>query len=205
MSHAILRHPFTASLAGPSGCGKTQFTLKLLERKFEMINPTPSRIVWCYGIFQRQFSEVKGVEFREGVPKMDEFDGVSRTLLVLDDLMHEVNDEVSRLFTKGSHHKNLSVLFLTQNLFRASRHGRTMNLNTHYLVLFKNPRDASQIAFLSRQMYPGKGKFLVEAFRDATAKPYGYLFIDLKPETDERLRIRTNIFPDDTNYVYVCG
>ena len=79
-----------------------------------------------------------------------------------------------------------------------------MNLNTHYLVLFKNPRDANQVATLARQMYPGKSKFVLEAFEDATKEPYGYLLIDLKPETDERYRIRTNVFPDDERqYAYV--
>ena len=79
-----------------------------------------------------------------------------------------------------------------------------MNLNTHYLVLFKNPRDATQIAIVARQMYPGKSKFVLEAFKDATKEPYGYLLIDLRPETDDRYRIRTNIFPDDDRqYVYV--
>jgi hypothetical protein len=53
-------------------------------------------------------------------------------------------------------------------------------------------------------MYPGRSKFLLEAFRDATEKPYGYLLIDLKPDTDEKYRIRTNIFSDDDKHlVYV--
>ena len=78
-----------------------------------------------------------------------------------------------------------------------------MSLNAHYLVIFKNPRDQNQLATLARQMYPGKSKFLIEAFGDATSQPYGYLLIDLKPDTEERLRIRTNIFPDDTQIVYV--
>jgi hypothetical protein len=75
------------------------------------------------------------------------------------------------------------------------------------MVLFKNPRDVTQVENLSRQiiqMYPGRSKFLVEAFKDATAKPYGYLLIDLKPDTDEKFRVRANIFPnDDRQYVYV--
>jgi hypothetical protein len=38
----------------------------------------------------------------------------------------------------------------------------------------------------------------------ATEKPYGYLLIDFKPETDEKLRVRTNIFTSDSkHYVYV--
>ncbi|GFW13499.1 hypothetical protein TNCV_1209651 [Trichonephila clavipes] len=39
-------------------------------------------------------------------------------------------------------------------------------------------------------MYPSQSKFLLESYDDATKVPNGYLFIDLKPETNERLRIR---------------
>lgn len=203
MSQAILQHPFTCSVAGPTGCGKTQFTMKLIENRASMIYPVPSKVIWYYGIHQSLFERRRNIDFREGLPKLEEFDGTSSTLIILDDLMHEVNDDVSRLFTRGSHHRNISVIFLTQNIHHASRHSRTLNLNTHYLILFKNPRDASQIVYLARQMYPSNNRFLVESFRDATAKPYGYLFIDLKPETDESFRVRTGVFPDEINYVYV--
>jgi len=36
------------------------------------------------------------------------------------------------------------------------------------MVLFKNPRDASQFANLARQMYPKQWQFAVEAYKDAT-------------------------------------
>ena len=60
-------------------------------------------------------------------------------------------------------------------------------LNSHYRVLFKDARDASQVANLARQMYPGKSTFMIEAFKYATSAPYGYLLIDLKQETDDKL------------------
>ena len=78
-----------------------------------------------------------------------------------------------------------------------------MSLNSQYLILFKNPRDATQITHLAKQMYPGRTKFMIEAFRDATSKPYTYLAIDLKPETEENMRLRSGIFPLEENYVYV--
>jgi len=70
-----------------------------------------------------------------------------------------------------------------------------MSLNAHYMVLFKNPRDVSQFANLARQMYPKTSQFAVEAYKDATREPYSYLLVDLRPEQDEELRLRTNIFP----------
>ena len=46
----------------------------------------------------------------------------------------------------------MSVIFLTQNLFHKNKHMRTISLNAHYLVLFKNPRDVEQFTTLARQM-----------------------------------------------------
>lgn len=199
-----LQHPFTCTIAGPTQSGKTQFVVRLIKHANELITLPPENIVYCYGEFQPLFAKLPGVEFHEGLPEVERFDGRRRVLLIIDDLMNEADETVCKLFTKLSHHRNVSVVFLTQNLFHKSPHVRTMNLNTHYLVLFKNPRDATQVATLARQMYPGKSKFLLEAFEDATKEPYGYLLIDLKPETDEKYRIRTNIFPDDDRqYAYV--
>ena len=109
--------------------------------------------------------------------------------------MSQIDDRVENIFTKLSHHKSVSVLFLTQNLFFKSKQTRTISLNSHYIVVFKNARDAMQISNLARQMYPGNSKFMVEAFKDATSGPYGYLLIDMKPYTEEAYRLRTNIFP----------
>ena len=94
-------------------------------------------------------------------------------------------------------------MHIVQNLFHKSKSHRTISLNAHYLVLFKNPRDVTQIRHLASQMYPSKSKFMVEAFHDATASPYGYLLVDLKQDTPEILRLRTNIFPEEQETVYV--
>ena len=69
-------------------------------------------------------------------------------------------------------------------------------------VMYKNPRDKSQVMHLAKQMFPTKTKAFQEIYNDATFPAYGYLFVDLRPETDERLRLRTGIFPGDTQYVY---
>ena len=182
--------------------------MRLIEYAQNVIEPPPQKIVWCYGVYQAAaFDALRqhDVLFQEGLPEISSFDGRERTLLVIDDLMHETSkdDRVTKIFTKISHHMDVSVVYLTQNLFFASKHNRTIGLNSHYLVLYKNPRDNTQITNLARQMYPGRVPFLVEAFRDATAKPFGFLLIDLKPDADDSYRVRTGIFPGDEAYVYV--
>ena len=197
------KHPFTGLVAGPTGCGKTEFVFKVIENKTKMIYPPPSRIWYCYGEYQPLFATYPYITFNEGLPDISNFDGKEPTLLVIDDLMEETNNTVVSIFTKISHHRNISVFYLAQNLFPKNKHARTISLNSHYLILFKNPRDASQFAVLARQMYPNGSKFAVEAFKDATEKPYGYLLVDLKPDTEKRLRLRTNIFPGEQTTVYV--
>ena len=39
--------------------------------------------------------------------------GRKRTLLITDDLMSETDDRVTKLFTKGSHHLNCSVIYIS--------------------------------------------------------------------------------------------
>ena len=71
-----------------------------------------------------------------------------------------------------------------------------MALNTQYLILFKNPRDRQQVSVLARQMYPRKSEYFLNKFEKATSRPYGYLLVDLKQETAESDRLKTNIFED---------
>ena len=206
-----LIHPFTMMVAGPTSCGKTHWTKNLLLSSKDLLTPEPESIVWFYGEYQQTYADLQtklpNVTFVEGIPSsLDEYLLPNRpNLFVIDDLMAESgsNGAVAKLFTRGSHHKNLSVIYIVQNLFHKGRENRDISLNCHYLVLFKNPRDASQITTLAKQMYPGSVKFLQEAYRDATSAAHGYLFIDLKTNTPEQYRVRTQIMPGNTQYVYV--
>ena len=207
-----LKHPFTSVIAGPTGSGKTQFVKRLiLAEGNTLIQPAIDNIIWCYGEYQDAYdhlaSLVPQIRFVEGYPDdlLQSLDRSQRNLIVIDDLMSESgnNGKVTELFTKGSHHRNLSVILILQNLFYKGKEMRTISLNAHYMILFKNPRDASQISHLARQMYPSKSKYMMEAYRDATSAPYGYLFIDLKPDTPENLRLRTHIFPGEYSIAYV--
>ena len=196
-------HPFTCLIAGPSGCGKTTFVKQLLDHKERMISPVPERVVWHYGEWQPMYDTMIGVEFMEGLPDLKTLDKKRKTLIIIDDLMAEADKSVTALFTKKSSHHNLSVLFLVQNLFDKNTEMRTISRNAKYLVLFKNPRNVSQINALAYQMYPRHVKFLQEVYEDATSKPHGYLLIDLRQDTAEQYRLRTDIMPDEDTFVYL--
>ena len=200
-----LQHPFTCIVSGPSGCGKSSLVKAIIHH--EVIEPRPDKILWLYAEDQPLYETMKNVEFIQGIPEDLEtrFQRRHNNVLVLDDLMTQCHSDqrLTRLFSVGSHHKNLSIIFIIHNLFHYGKEMRTVSLNSHYIILFKNPRDRLQISTLARQMYPGQSQFLVEAFQDATQEAYGYLIIDLKPTTSDKLRIRTGILPSDRQLVYV--
>ena len=91
---------------------------------------------------------------------------------------------------KKNHHCNTSVIYLVQNLFPKNKESRTISLNSQYIVVFKNPRDVSQMTTLAKQMYPGRVKFVQEAFANATSTLYWYNLVALKQDTPEDLRLR---------------
>ena len=186
-------------ICGPSGSGKTVFVSKFIKNRDCLMKPLPERIVWCYSIWQKAYDEIEA-EFIQGVPDLDYFDG-RPTILVLDNLMYEKVDVVTKYFTRGSHHLNLTIFYLVQNLF--FRGNRTISLNSQIVVLFKNPQDTGQLSFFARQSFHKHVKEIEAIFSDSTRAPHGYLLFDFRSETPDQLRIRTGIFPEDQQFVYV--
>jgi hypothetical protein len=145
-----------------------------------MITPIPDRILWCYGEYQTLYGTVDEVDFQQGLPDLIALDPRDKHLIILYELMDETDQRVASLFTKKSHHRNISVMYIVQNLFQRGKHHRTISLNAHYMVLFKNQRNVSQIMALAHQIYPGRTQFFLEAFARATVRPHGYMVIDMK-------------------------
>jgi len=196
-------HPFTCIVSGPTGCGKTSFVLRLVDNVDTMIAPTPDKIIYYFTEYQSIFDRYPHVIFRQGVPKSDEIEDMRNALVILDDMMTEVDQKILNIFTRGSHHREISIIFMVQNFFNKNKHMRTISLNAQYIVLFKNPRDNSQFAHLARQLYPHNYRFAVDAYKNSTQDAFGYLLIDLRNEQDEELRLRTHVFPGEQQIVYV--
>ena len=101
------------------------------------------------------------------------FDVTKQNLIVFDDRMIDARKEkrIVNFFSRGSHHRNLSMIYIAQNLFCQGKGSRSISLKRHYLVLFKNPRDKLQILTLAKQMYPGQTDFFLDQYEEAASDP----------------------------------
>jgi hypothetical protein len=203
--HLWFKQPFTCIVSGPTGSGKSTFCIELLqnleslctERNFD------GGIIGCYSertaVPSQHLATLKrNIQFHEWEPANFNNAQGRPTLIILDDLLNEVYlKDVSLLFTKGSHYRNISVILITQNLFHQGRNARDISLNAKCLVILKNVRDKNQFTYRARQVFPEDSDGLYKAYQDATQRLHGYLVVDLSQDTHDRLRFRTNIFPSE--------
>lgn len=217
-----LKSPCNSCVSGVSGSGKTSLVHKILRFKDAIYDTPVHEILYCMSVDQPLFAEMRksvtGLKFRRGIPSEEDLDiftdGSRHCIVVLDDLMEEVvrSVEAQNLFTKYSHHKFISVLYLTQNMYAQGKCSRNLSMNTHYFFALCNPRDVGQINILAKQT--GLGDTLKNSYRDCVLKKaYGYQLISLHPGDVSRhmtavsprleARIYTNIFPGENLISYL--
>ncbi|KAK3907325.1 LOW QUALITY PROTEIN: UvrABC system protein C [Frankliniella fusca] len=200
------QHPCTALVVGGTGSGKTFFMNRLIENRNEMFSTTFEHIIFYYSDHCMTPSSLSmGLNLGKSSPLLDDHPaGQSPKLIVMDDMMHEIKShhkEILKFFIKGSHHRNLSIFFLSQCLFPDGL--RQISLNTHYIMLFKTSRDLAQIRTFCMQVDPQHFRALLEAYEDATQAGYTYILFDFKPNQLDHLRMRTLIFPGESTVVYI--
>ena len=212
MADMLLKHPFRLMCAGASGTGKTTFVAKMLRNIKDLVDEEFDTKIFSYSQEQPLYNEIKqenpDITWVEGYDTgMDDLylsDSTKKKLVVFDDQMESLtnNLDFQNFFTKKSHHMNISVIFLVQNIYYKSKYMRTINLNTTVYAIFKSPRDMSQVHLLSRQLYPGTSRYMIDSYKDATGDSFGYLIVDIDPRTPDKFRLRTKIFPEEVAVVY---
>ena len=198
-------------MAGASGSGKTTWLEKFLKYIDLLTDDDGSKyrhLLWFSGTKQPElFKRIQSI-FRGKTEFFNELDkeiyeqieeNRKNSIIVIDDLMHEMstNSGISKLFTKGRSHLNCTVILLWQSVFPQGSEMRNLSINAQHIIIFKNPRDKSQIRFFAQHVAPGKVTSFLEAFNDSTKKHYGYLHCDFSQNISEDIRFRTNILPGE--------
>lgn len=206
--HVQFRHPFTMTVSGSTGSGKSEWIMRLLRHLNTMISGGPvGRVLYAYGELNGNVLKLQRegrvgnvpITVHNGVPTEEQIRQMARAdklLVILDDLMVGLSQQfLDVLFTRGSHNWGVSVVLVTQHLF--SKELRVARNNSHYLVLMRNPAGELQVRTLATQLFPSRVPYFMEAYRDACAKNFGYLLVDLHPAGQEALRLRTHIYVDE--------
>jgi len=210
-NHARWKHPFRMRVVGPSQVGKTYFVMNILENCQQLIAPAPTKIYWAFG--EKNEKQMKTIQqrsplpvhFIEGLPDASDFSPDEINLLIMDDLMTDSANSktVSNLFTRSSHHRNMSVILMLQNLFPKGPAFRDAFLNSTYDILFANIHDRRQIKLLALKLFPENPEYFIDAFEQATAYPHKYLQVSYDQHTPLDLRLSGGFFPPEIPIHYI--
>ena len=107
------------------------------------------------------------------------------------------------IFTKGSHHRDTSVMFIVHSLFGKKQRTTYHQLGQSLSGGIQEPKRCLTDHPFSKQMYPAKLRYVPESYKEATSIPHGYLMIDLQQDTPDHLRLRTTVFPPE-HPVCIC-
>ena len=97
--------PANFYICGQTQAGKSHFTRCMLRHLEELFYPVPTKIIYCYGEYQKKFDELpSNVELMEGFPDnlSDMVRGHDHSLVVLEDLMSQCSNDqrFADLFTR---------------------------------------------------------------------------------------------------------
>ena len=179
---------------GQTGSGKTHFMLELIRKK--MIHPFPKNIYYMYKVeqdFMKSWNKIEEqkITFIQGLYP-NKMKTSEPSLLVIDDLLLSTNKDVVEMFILGSHHKQISLFYLSQNLFPDCSLFRTMSNNAHYFVIFNNKRNSTQIHRLAHQVFIGKDvKRIKNAYKRIQQQQWGFMVLTFVPELPEELTVVT--------------
>lgn len=202
--------PCVIQIVGPSMTGKSTIVRKLIEYKDSLFEIRPTKVLYCYGVWDKKFDEMKNINFIKGIPNDLEHinseyfqDSSNHLLIVFDDLMDEIvkSSEMERLFVRGVHHCNISVIYVSHNLYYQGRFSRTISLNLQYLILLRGNKDTRQLHLLGGRL--GLKKEISYAMKDIESAKYSYILIDCHPKNEHYMKVITGIFPGDIKIGYI--
>ena len=205
MNDIRFKENFKIFLCGPSRCGKTVFIKDLLENMSSITKQNISKVIYVYKVWQSIFEDMHSqglvnifLEEKDNIiEKIKNLAYGETSLIIFDDLINSKNlEEISNLFVVDGRHLNYSLIFTSQRMFVNNEYFRQISNNCDYIVVFRNPRNYSEIRTLAQQLTP-IGLDLLDIYTKATKDPFSYLLINLTQECSEDLKFISHLFDYD--------
>ena len=191
-----IEKPFRMIIGGGSGTGKTCFTQELVNQSH--FSSPFEKIVYCYPEYliecPVEFDQI--VEYRPGLGDLEYFSTLPKnTLIIYDDLMNECGNskEIMKLFTVVARKRQISIIFLVQNLFDQAKQFRNIRLNATHLVLFKF-QAAQDVKFRLLRDLGMQNLISKQSLANVFSRPYAYIMLDIHPNRQSDFGcVRSNI------------
>eukprot|EP00794_Sanderia_malayensis_P016521 gene16521-biopygen12198 len=137
---------------------------------------------------------IHGHESQEAQTAKEE---MSDAIVVLGDLMDEMtkNDKMSQFFTRESHHRNLCMFLVWQDIFPKHKHGPTISKNTDYKIIFDNPICRDSVRHMLGKMYPKAKQAgevtqkILDALEHTPTNSYPFVSLNCRPNEPSETRI----------------
>jgi len=84
-------------------------------------------------------------------------------------------------------------MYLRQDMSPPGKFAKSISINAHYITAFENPQDQLGMRNLLLQAFPSNWQDIMDAYRKATERPFGYLALDLHPASDDSTRVLSHL------------
>jgi hypothetical protein len=188
--------PFRMLIIGGSGAGKTQTFLNLLHNfgsTFQNIYIiTKNKDEPLYNYLEDKLGK-DGVEVLEGIknaPDLDKLDKEEQTLIVMDDLVLERNQNQLESYFIRARKLNASLIYISQSYYAVPK---IIRQNLNYLVI-KRLNTLTDLFRILREYSLGVDKTkLKKIYESATTQnKQDFLLVDLDAEPKDRFRKNFN-------------
>ncbi|ELU05853.1 hypothetical protein CAPTEDRAFT_217336 [Capitella teleta] len=217
--YKVFAHPCQLLIAGATKSGKTTLLMKILAQKEIMFDPVPRDVYWFYTMRSSVASVPESLPFvrlRNGVPTEDMVRAITKEgipkMVILDDMQDVLENKnqtkmLMDILTKVSHHGNLSIVFIVQNLYNENM--RKVRSQCDEIVIMGNGSSAMHNAEqMGRSLLAGKGaQYLKDCLSNARLlTPHSHLLVSSGAHTGPfsvRCGILLLVYISDSGLVWV--
>jgi len=212
--YKVFSHPCQLLIAGATKSGKTTLLMKILQNRQVMLDPVPEEIYWFY-MMDSSIAAVPDtlpdVKLKKGVPSDETIRQIMKAgrpkMIILDDMQDITMDRAQMkmlddVLTKVSHHGNLSIVFIVQNLFPPNMN--RIRAQCDEIIIMGNGTPAMfNASHLGRSLLASNGApFLKECLLKARQlSPHSHLLISSGANAG-LFSVRCGILPGDKSQAF---